>query len=140
MTDEEIDAHAKNIAQQMRDAVNDDNKANAEGRPALHKLMLLDQVNRDLRKLSIQEKFLDIGGISMLGRWLEPLPDGTYPNVQVAKEILMTINSLQIDSDNLQRSKNLGFIVKQYALGCTGNLSLQVLAKQIVDKWSRMVF
>ena len=124
----------------MCDAVNEDNKANSQGRPALNKMMLLDSVNRDLRKLAIQEKFLDIGGISMLGRWLEPLPDGTYPNATVAKEILMTINSLQIDSDNLQRSKNLGSIVKQYASGCTGNLSLQVLSKQIVDKWSRMVF
>jgi hypothetical protein len=53
MTDEEIDAHAKKIAQQMCDAVNDDNKANSEGRPALNKLMLLDSVNRDLRKLAI---------------------------------------------------------------------------------------
>jgi len=56
--------------------------------------MLVDQVTKDLRKLSVQEKFLDIGGISMLGRWLEPLPDRTYPNINVAKEVLNTLNSL----------------------------------------------
>jgi transcription factor SPN1 len=94
MTDEEVEAMANKLALQMRDAVNEDNKANQNGRPALSKLMLVDQVTKDLRKLSVQEKFLDIGGISMLGRWLEPLPDRTYPNINVAKEILNTLNSL----------------------------------------------
>lgn len=76
----------------------------------------------------------------MLGRWLEPLPDGTYPNINLAREILLTINQLQIDSDNLDRSKNLAYIVKQYSKGCTGNQSIQLLAKSIMDKWSRILF
>ncbi len=56
---------------------------------------------RDLRKLAIQEKFLNIGGITILAKWLEPLPDSTYPNINIARDILTTVNSLQIDSDNL---------------------------------------
>lgn len=138
MKEDEIDEVANGLAILMRDAVNEDNQANLEGKPALSKLMLVDKITKDLRNLSVQEKFLDIGGISMLGRWLEPLPDKTYPNINVAKEILYTLNSLQIDADNLARSSNLSSIVKKYANGCTGILSLQVLAKQIEDKWSRM--
>lgn len=37
---------------------------------------------------------MEIGGIGLLGRWLEALPDGTYPNISVVREILMTINAL----------------------------------------------
>ena len=47
----------------MHEAVDNDNIENANGRPALNKLILLDQVCRDLRKLAIQEKFLDLGGL-----------------------------------------------------------------------------
>ena len=129
MKEEEIDEVANGLAILMRDAVNEDNQANLQGKPALSKLMLVDKITKDLRNLSVQEKFLDIGGISMLGRWLEPLPDKTYPNINVAKEILYTLNSLQIDADNLARSSNLSSIVKKYANGCTVILSLQVLAK-----------
>ena len=55
-----------------------------------------------------------------MGHWLEALPDGTYPNIHVVKEILTTINLLNIDSDNLERSKNVGSIVRKYANGTTG--------------------
>lgn len=94
MKEEEIDEMANNLAILMRDAVNQDNQANLEGKPALSKLMLVDRITKELRNLSVQEKFLDIGGISMLGRWLEPLPDRTYPNLNVVKEILNMLNSL----------------------------------------------
>ena len=76
----------------------------------------------------------------MLAKWLEPLPDGTYPNINIARDILTTVNSLQIDSDNLQRSQKLGRIVKAYADGSSGMTGVQGLAKSIMDKWSRMVF
>lgn len=101
---------------------------------------MLDDVCRELRKLSIQERFMDNGGISVLGRWLEPLPDGTFPNINVVKEVLVTINALQINPDNLQDSTNLGRIVKVYANGQSGIQAVQALAKTIVDKWNRMVF
>lgn len=70
MTDDEIEENARMLCDKMRDAVNEDNRANAEKRPALCKLMLLDKVTRDLRKIAVQEKFLDLGGLQWLGRWL----------------------------------------------------------------------
>jgi hypothetical protein len=59
----------------MADAYHADIKANKSGKPALSKLILLDQVCRELKKLSIQEVFLDNMGQNMLGHWLERLPD-----------------------------------------------------------------
>lgn len=73
----------------------------------------------------------------MLGLWLERLPDGTYPNTYLCSEMLKLIGTLNIDADNLHRSKNLLPVFRDYAAGCTGNLHLQSTAKQIVDKWDR---
>ena len=40
-------------------------------------------------------------GCKILGKWLEELPDGTYPNSNVAIEILHCISSLQIEEEDL---------------------------------------
>ncbi len=63
MSEEQIEKSANDLVKCMHEAVDNDNIANANGKPALNKLMLLDQVCRDLRKLAIQEKFLDLGGL-----------------------------------------------------------------------------
>ena len=42
------------LAEEMLNAVNSDNAANKEGRPALKKFMLLDHVSSELRNLDIQ--------------------------------------------------------------------------------------
>lgn len=42
------------------------------------------EVYETLRKLSIQEKFLELGGCRVLADWLYLLPDGTYPNFNLA--------------------------------------------------------
>jgi hypothetical protein len=84
--------------------------------------MMLDSVSKELRKLSLQEKFIDLGGAHLLGRWLEPLPDNTYPNVAIVQEILQTISIMNIDTETLNgKSANLGKIVRAYAQGEAGH-------------------
>jgi hypothetical protein len=53
MSEEQIEKSANDLVKCMHEAVDNDNIANANGKPALNKLMLLDQVCRDLRKLAI---------------------------------------------------------------------------------------
>jgi hypothetical protein len=65
----------------------------------------------------------------MLGHWLEALPDHTYPNVTIVKEILNTINALPIEPEDLQLSPNLKHIVKLYSTGETGMQVVQPLAR-----------
>ena len=75
----------------------------------------------------------------MLGHWLEPLPDKTYPNILIVQEILNTVNALPIEPEDLQNSPNLKHIVKLYSTGETGMKKVQTLARQIYDKWSRLM-
>ena len=72
----------------MRQAVEKDNASNTKSLPALEKLLLLEKVTKELRRIPIQETFIEKGGCEALADWLYPLPDGTYPNVRVVNEIL----------------------------------------------------
>ena len=85
----------------MHQAYNEDRKANRLNKPALHKLMALDQVCRELRQLLVQTAFLDSDGCTQLGEWLEELPDGTYPNIAIVQDILNTVNLLPISKEDL---------------------------------------
>lgn len=76
----------------------------------------------------------------MLGEWLDILPDGSYPNINVIKEILHCIEVLPIHPDNLQECRNLGRIVKTFANGRGVTSEVSAMAKNIMDRWSRMVF
>ena len=140
LSDEQAEEIARALYDKMVKAFESDNKQNEAKKPALGKLILLDEVTRELRKQAIQEKFISGGYCSILGHWLEPLPDGTYPNINVTTEMLHCIGALQICPDELQDAANLGRIIKAYARGVTGNQQVQSMAKVIMDRWSRMVF
>jgi len=46
---------AQELGEKMRDAVTKDNENNKNGIPALNKLMLLDEVTRELKRSSLQQ-------------------------------------------------------------------------------------
>ena len=102
--------------------------------------MLLDEVTRELRRSTIAQAFIEKGGCGVLGQWLEPLPDQTYPNVTVVQEILLAIEQLDIGPEELQNDNNLGRIVKAYSRNVPNMPSVVTIAKKIVDRWSRAVF
>ena len=62
LTEEQAREIADRLRKQMEQAFNDDRKANLLKKPALNKLMALDQVCRSLRQLLVQSAFLDAGG------------------------------------------------------------------------------
>ena len=46
----------------------------------MRKLLMAKEVYEALRKINIQESFLEQGGGRVLAEWLDMLPDGTFPN------------------------------------------------------------
>ncbi len=83
---------------------------------------------------------MDSGGCATLADWLYPLPDGTYPNVKVVSEMLGVLDTLAIDSHQLEQHPRLFKVVRAYAKDRANMPSVTELAKRIVDKWSRMIF
>ena len=138
--EEEHKRQAQELIARMKDADENDREANRNKRPAIKKLIILEEIAKELRRLPIQYFFLDYNGCSVLANWLEPLPDGTYPNNRIVSEILQLVDGLQIDAEFLASSKNLGRIVKVYANNQANQPKEVALAKSIMDKWGRMVF
>lgn len=140
LSEDERRQAAEALIKLMKTIVIEDNESNGQRKPALKKLLNLDKVTKELRRIPLQSYFLDSGGCHTLADWLYPLPDGTYPNVKVVTEILGVVDTLAIDSDNLENTQRLVKVVKAYAKNRANMASVQELAKRIVDKWSRMIF
>ena len=98
-------------------------------------------MTKELRRIPIQEDFLDQGGCEELADWLYPLPDGTYPNVKIVQEILDVVDTLHIDAHALENyGKKLARTIKAYSRNRANMPQVQDLAKRIIDKWNRMIF
>jgi hypothetical protein len=64
----------------MEDALLKDRESNNQKKPAFLRLKLLDKIDTTLRKLNLQEDYLEKDGCQRLSDWLKPMPDNTYPN------------------------------------------------------------
>src|SRR5690242_20016386 len=87
---------------QMDGAAEEDDQANRDKRPAIHKLKMLQSVDIQLRKYSpsgitlshhnsrkhVQNAFIENSGLASLAKWLKPLPDGSLPNVKIRSTLL----------------------------------------------------
>lgn len=93
--DNDADRVATDLIERMYKAYDNDRQANVEGRPAIQKLILSQEVYALLRKSTVQEEFITGDrGHDVLAKWLEVMPDGTFPSVNLVKGLLECINSL----------------------------------------------
>ena len=67
MSEEELKKAAEQLIMKMQDAIENDNENNANGKPALAKLLLLGDVTKELRRIAIQHYFMESGGCIVLG-------------------------------------------------------------------------
>jgi transcription factor SPN1 len=99
----------------MEDAVDLDRESNKQGKPAIRRLLMANEVYSTLRKLNIQEEFAE-KGCDILAEWLDMMPDGTFPSYNLVKGVLECIDTLSIDKQTLENSK-LVKIIQYYAEG-----------------------
>lgn len=101
--DLEEDKHISSIAQDIIDRMHmayiNDRDCYEQGKPGLKKLLMAKEVYENLRKLNIQERFLELGGCRVLAEWLNMLPDGTFPNYNLVNGLLNCIGTLRIDAN-----------------------------------------
>lgn len=71
---------AKELVRDMTDAYVHDNESNKNGIPALKKLLLIEDVSKQLKRQDLHDSFIGNGGLPVLATWLYQLPDNTYPN------------------------------------------------------------
>ncbi|CAM6098400.1 unnamed protein product [Calypogeia fissa] len=120
---------------------------NRASKPAIEKLKMVPELLRVLgNRGPLQSAFLDRGVLSSLKNWLEPLPDGSVPNLNIRSALLKLLtNHLSVDAEDSERRDQL----KQSGLGKAVMFLSKLpeespenkkLARHLVHKWSRPIF
>lgn len=137
----EHDDYALALKNKMELALKRDIQSLGNGKPALERLRLLDQVLQTLNRRSLQEVLLENGILSVLRRWLEPLRTGTsctLPSASFRKPILEALKTLPIETAHLRES-GIGRIVYFFSKRDGELADIRKLAAELVDQWSRPI-
>lgn len=85
---------ASTLVDTMNNACEEDRQNNKERKMALRKLEILPDVMDKLSKVNLREKLIQHGALSVIRKWLEPLPDKTIPNIKIREGMLKILDSV----------------------------------------------
>ncbi|KAL1192532.1 IWS1-like protein 1 [Cardamine amara subsp. amara] len=141
----EIALLVENVMAELEVTAEEDAELNRQGKPAINKLKKLSLLTDVLGKKQLQTEFLDHGVLTLLKNWLEPLPDGSLPNINIRAAILRVLTDFPIDLDQYDRREQLkksglGKVIMFLSKSDEETNSNRRLAKDLVDKWSRPIF
>ncbi|KAG6687929.1 hypothetical protein I3842_11G098900 [Carya illinoinensis] len=135
----------ENVMAELEVTAEEDADLNRQGKPAVNKLKKLPLLTEVLSKKQLQQEFLDHGVLNLLKNWLEPLPDGSLPNINIRAAILKILTDFPIDLEQYDRREQLkksglGKVIMFLSKSEEETTSNRKLAKDLVDKWSRPIF
>ncbi|KAK7353970.1 hypothetical protein VNO80_19426 [Phaseolus coccineus] len=136
----EITLLVENVMAVLEVTAEEDTDLNRQEKPAINKLKKLPLLTEVLSKKQLQLEFLDHGVLKLLKNWLEPLPDGSLPNINIRTEILRILNEFPIDLEQYDRREQLkksglGKVIMFLSKSHEENRLNRKLAKELVDKW-----
>jgi len=130
------------IIQNMRDAYEEDKRLNLAQQPALNKIKLLSEVERELKVKDKEntDNMLNRDILHAIREWLEPLPDKSLPNIKI-REILLEYleRQPQIERDQL-KSSGIGKAVMLLWKHPDETPKNKKVAQKIIEEWSRPIF
>ncbi|CAD5328398.1 unnamed protein product [Arabidopsis thaliana] len=110
--------------------------------------MQVEQVMANL-EIAVEDdvicEFLDHGVLNLLKNWLEPLPDGSLPNINIRSAVLMILNDFRIDLDQDSRREQLiksglGKVIMFLSKSDEETTPNRRLANDIINKWGRIIY
>lgn len=138
----QIEAECVAFLERMMKARDDDLKAYNSGKPALEKLKMLRSVELMLMKVQYREQLMDNMLLAIIKAWLDPMPDGALPNLEIRTSLLNILHGMRVDNDWVERlhtSQGLGRVV-HYLSRSETHLPNKRLAEKIMRKWARPVY
>ncbi|KAG7011365.1 Protein IWS1-like 1, partial [Cucurbita argyrosperma subsp. argyrosperma] len=141
----EIALLVENVMAELEVTAEEDADLNRQGKPAVNKLKKLPLLTDVLSKKQLQQEFLDHGVLTLIKNWLEPLPDGSLPNINIREAILKILTDFPIDLEQYDRREQLkksglGKVIMFLSKSDEETTSNRKLAKDLVDQWSRPIF
>lgn len=137
--DDELEPIIEDFIAKMNQAAELDIQANTKKEPATHKIQHLSEVVRTLSRTYYFEKFLAAGGLSAIRRWLDRLPDGSLPNLNIREQLLAILQKLPVSTEHLQES-GVGKVVMGLWKAEIETKANKKVCAQLIEKWSRPIF
>jgi len=124
----------------MEKACEADNTARDQGKPAIHKLMLLPEVVALLNRNTVQHSIVDpdTNFLQSVKFFLEPLNDGSLPAYNIQRELFSALTRLPIEKEALL-SSGIGKVVLYYTKSKRPEMTIKRIAERLVGEWSRPI-
>lgn len=122
----------------MSFAIETDNENNKAGKPGIAKLRMVDKVITKLKSHSFASVFLDHSGLEIINKFINKLPDGSWPLSTVRGKLLSSIYGLPIHMEHIKKTE-LG---KTLSALLNSNKELpenKKMIQHIKDKWYRII-
>eukprot|EP01090_Pellita_catalonica_P018783 TRINITY_DN6175_c0_g1_i4.p1 TRINITY_DN6175_c0_g1~~TRINITY_DN6175_c0_g1_i4.p1 ORF type:complete len:575 (-),score=188.96 TRINITY_DN6175_c0_g1_i4:87-1811(-) len=123
----------------MEDAAQQDIDRNQEGKPAVAKLRMLPEVNKCLGKVYLHETLLYHDVLKVVRKWLEPLPDGSFPTLNIRSTLLSLLDNFKVGTNQL-RDSGIGKVVMFLWKSKQETQRNKKIAESLIHKWSRPIF
>ncbi|RLN54542.1 hypothetical protein BBJ28_00020121, partial [Nothophytophthora sp. Chile5] len=137
---QEMEQVTQEVLYRMDKAYADDLASIAERRPALEKIKFLESALHILRKVQFQPMLLDFDLLTQIvKKWIQPMEDGSLPNVGVRTKMLDMISKMPVFKEHLKRS-GLGKVVMILMKHPEETRENKELCRNLVERWSRSVF
>lgn len=140
MDEADIDEIMIRLREKMKAAAYSDQESNERKQPAMAKIRMLPSVITHLQKVSLYDQFIDNNILEAIKLWLEPLPDGSVPSLDILIALIEILDKMPISTDNLRES-GVGRVIKFYTLVPVERITekLRRAADRLVRKWTRPI-
>jgi len=136
--DAELDEKITRMREKMEDAAIQDIKFNSNKQPAIAKLRLLPSVISELEKSHLHEQLLQNDILKGMKAWLEPLPDGSLPSLDIQREMFRMLDKMPVSTQDLTVS-GIGRVLPFY-IKCSRVIpEIKRAASNLMTKWSRPI-
>lgn len=142
--EEKIDA-AQEFVRMMELAADEDDLAIKERRPGMKKLQMLSQAVDMMTNREMIRPLLESDVLSVVKRWIQPLPNGSLGNVTVRQQMIDVIAKMGtgeehgIDTDDLKKS-GFGKLVMTLYMHKKETPTMKAHLKKLIEEWSRTIF
>ncbi|KAH8583892.1 IWS1 transcription factor [Cryptosporidium sp. chipmunk genotype I] len=134
----EIRTEIRQFIQLMKDAANKDEIAYLDGKVAISKLKMIDEVCRRVSMNNLLNYFVSEGVLDVLSQWLSPFNDGTLPNLSIRNKILKLINSIPLGEEDIT-STELGKTLCKLWKNPTETIENKQIIRTLIQRWVRLI-
>lgn len=136
----ELEDEAKEFVNRMEAAAEQDEEAIAARRPGLKKLQMLNEVLDMVKKQDYQTYLIDADLLTVVRRWVQPLPNGQLGNVTVRQKLLEAIAHMPGIHPNALKRSELGKTVMLLHKHPKETPAMKRQTRNLIEQWSRGIF